>query len=292
MELLLQQILAGLATGGIYACMALAIVMIYQAIDHLNFAQGEMAMFSTFIAWQLLQWGLPYWAAFVLTIGSSFVAGLLIERIVFKPIHDAPVLSHVVVFIALFAIINSAAGFIWDFTIKPFPTPFGTSPLFGSTLIGAHQGGMIAVTLLVLVFLYVFFRYTSVGLAMRAAAGNPESARLVGIRVGWMIALGWGMAAAIGAIAGMLIAPVVFLDPNMMLGILLYGFAAAVLGGLNSPGGAVVGGFTVGIMENLVGTYVHNVCSELNLPNALVIIVTVLVVKPGGLFGRVSVQRV
>jgi branched-chain amino acid transport system permease protein len=292
MELLLQQILAGLATGGIYACMALAVVMIYQAIDHLNFAQGEMAMFSTFIAWQLLAWGLPYWAAFVLTIGISFVAGLLIERIVFKPIHDAPVLSHVVVFIALFAIINSAAGFIWDFTIKPFPTPFGTSPLFGSTLIGAHQGGMIAVTLLVLVFLYVFFRYTSVGLAMRAAAGNPESARLVGIRVGWMIALGWGMAAAIGAIAGMLIAPVVFLDPNMMLGILLYGFAAAVLGGLNSPGGAVVGGFTVGILENLVGTYVPYVGSELKLPIALVIIVTVLVVRPGGLFGRVSVHRV
>jgi branched-chain amino acid transport system permease protein len=292
MEFLLQQILAGLATGGIYACMALAIVMIYQAIDHLNFAQGEMAMFSTFIAWQLLQWGLPYWAAFVLTIGISFIGGLLIERVVFKPIHDAPVLSHVVVFIALFAIINSAAGFIWDFTIKPFPTPFGTSPLFGSTLIGAHQGGMIAVTLLVLAFLYVFFRYTSVGLAMRAAAGNPESARLVGIRVGWMIALGWGMAAAIGAIAGMLIAPVVFLDPNMMLGILLYGFAAAVLGGLNSPGGAVVGGFTVGIMESLVGTYVPYVGSELKLPIALVIIVTVLVVRPGGLFGRVHVQRV
>ena len=292
MELLLQQILAGLATGGIYACMALAIVMIYQAIDHLNFAQCEMAMFSTFIAWQLLQWGLPYWAAFVLTIGISFIGGLLIERVVFKPIHDAPVLSHVVVFIALFAIINSAAGFLWDFTIKPFPTPFGTSPLFGSTLIGAHQGGMIAVTLLVLVFLYIFFRYTSVGLAMRAAAGNPESARLVGIRVGWMIALGWGMAAAIGAIAGMLIAPVVFLDPNMMLGILLYGFAGAVLGGLTSPGGAVIGGFAVGIMENLVGTYVPYVGSELKLPIALVIIVTVLVVKPGGLFGRVSVQRV
>jgi branched-chain amino acid transport system permease protein len=292
MELFLQQVLAGLATGGIYACMALAIVMIYQAIDHLNFAQGEMAMFSTFIAWQLLQWGLPYWAAFVLTIGVSFIAGVLIERIVFKPIHDAPVLSHVVVFIALFAIINSAAGFIWDFTIKPFPTPFGTAPLLGSGLVSAHQAGMIAVTLLVLAFLYVFSRYTRVGLAMRAAAGNPESARLVGIRVGWMIALGWGMAAAIGAIAGMLIAPVVFLDPNMMLGILLYGFAGAVLGGLTSPGGAVIGGFTVGILENLVGTYVPYVGSELKLPIALVIIVTVLVVKPGGLFGRVSVQRV
>ncbi|HEX2553817.1 MAG TPA: branched-chain amino acid ABC transporter permease [Microvirga sp.] len=292
MELFVQQVLAGLATGGIYACMALAVVMIYQAIDHLNFAQGEMAMFSTFIAWQLLQWGLPYWAAFILTIGISFVAGVLIERIVFKPIQNAPVLSHVVVFIALFAILNSLAGFIWDFTIKEFPTPFGSSPLLGSGLIGSHQAGMIAVTLVVLLFLYVFFRYTRVGLAMRAAAGNPESARLVGIRVGWMVALGWGMAAAIGAIAGMLIAPVVFLEPNMMLSILLYGFAGAVLGGLTSPGGAVIGGFSLGVLENLAGTYIPVVGSELKHPIALVVIVAVLVLKPGGLFGRVSVQRV
>jgi branched-chain amino acid transport system permease protein len=292
MELFVQQILAGLATGGIYACMALAVVMIYQAIDHLNFAQGEMAMFSTFFAWQLLQWGVPWWAAFVLTVAVSFVAGIAVERIVFKPIRNAPVLSHVVVFIALFAIFNSLAGFIWDFTIKPFPTPFGTAPLFGSGLVSAHQAGMIAVTLLVLAFLYGFFRYTAIGLQMRAAALNPQSARLVGVRVGWMVALGWGMAAAIGAIAGLLIAPVVFLDPNMMLGILLYGFAAAVLGGLDSPGGAVVGGFAVGIMENLVATYVPVVGPELKLPIALVIIVTVLVVRPGGLFGRVHVQRV
>jgi branched-chain amino acid transport system permease protein len=292
MELFLQQVLAGLATGGIYACMALAVVMIYQAIDHLNFAQGEMAMFSTFVAWQLLAWGVPWWIAFILTVAVSFAAGIAVERIVFKPIRNAPVLSHVVVFIALFAIFNSLAGFIWDFTIKPFPTPFGTAPLFGSGLVSAHQAGMIAVTLLVLAFLYGFFRYTAVGLQMRAAALNPQSARLVGVRVGWMVALGWGMAAAIGAIAGLLIAPVVFLDPNMMLGILLYGFAAAVLGGLDSPGGAVVGGFTVGILENLVGTYVPVVGPELKLPIALVIIVTVLVVRPGGLFGRVHVQRV
>ncbi len=292
MELFVQQVLAGLATGGIYACVALAVVMIYQAIDHLNFAQGEMAMFSTFIAWQLLQWGVPYWAAFVLTIGISFVAGVLIERIVFKPIQNAPVLSHVVVFIALFAILNSLAGFIWDFTIKEFPTPFGSSSLLGSGLISSHQGGMIAVTLVVLLFLYVFFRYTRVGLAMRAAAGNPESARLVGIRVGWMVALGWGMAASIGAIAGMLIAPVVFLEPNMMLSILLYGFAGAVLGGLTSPGGAVIGGFSLGVIENLAGTYIPVVGSELKHPIALVVIVAVLVLKPGGLFGRVAVQRV
>jgi branched-chain amino acid transport system permease protein len=291
MELFVQQILAGLATGGIYACMALAVVMIYQAIDHLNFAQGEMAMFSTFIAWQLLQWGLPFWLAFLVTIPVSFVAGVAIERIVFKPIQNAPVLSHVAVFIALFAILNSLAGFIWDFSIKPFPSPFGSAPFFGG-LMSAHQLGMIGVTLCVLVFLYVFFRFTRIGLAMRAAAGNPVSARLVGIRVAWMVALGWGMAAAIGAIAGMLIAPVVFLEPNMMVSILLYGFAGAVLGGLTSPGGAVIGGFSIGIMENLAGTYIPVVGSELKLTIALVVIVVVLIFRPGGLFGRTAVQRV
>ena len=126
MELLTQQILAGISTGAIYACMALAVVMIYQAIDHLNFAQGEMAMFSTFIAWQLIEKGVPYWLAFIITVVVSFIGGVAIERIVFKPIEHAPVLSHVVIFIALYSVINSMAGFIWDFTVKSFPSPFGS----------------------------------------------------------------------------------------------------------------------------------------------------------------------
>ena len=292
MELLLQQIFAGLATGTIYACIALAIVMIYQAIGQLNFAQGEMAMFSTFIAWQLMQWGVPYWIAFVLTIGLSFVGGVAIERLILRPIQHAPVLSHVAVFIGLFAILNSVAGFIWDFNVKPFPTPFGTAPLIGNGLIDAHQAGMIGVTLLMLAFLYVFFRFTRIGLAMRAAAADPVSARLVGIRVGWMMALGWGMASAIGAIAGMMIAPVVFLEPNMMLGILLYGFAGAVLGGLGSPVGAVCGGLIVGVIENLAGTFIPVIGAELKFTIALIVIVAVLVVKPQGLFGRPVLQRV
>jgi branched-chain amino acid transport system permease protein len=292
MELFLHQILAGFATGGIYACMALAVVMIYQAIDRLNFAQGEMAMFSTFVAWQLMQWGAPFWIAFVVTIVLSFAAGVVIERVVFKPIREAPVLSHVVVFIALLAILNSAAGFIWDYQIKSFPSPFGSGPLFGQNLISRHDAGMITVTLAMLVLLYLFFLHTRIGLAMRAAAANPESARLAGIRVGWMIALGWGMAAAIGAVAGMMIAPVVFLEPNMMLSILLYGFAGAVVGGLTSPGGAVLGGFAVGIIENLAGTYVPVVGRELKLSIALSIIIVVLLVKPSGLFGRRIVTRV
>src|SRR5580693_7323840 len=201
MELLLQQVMAGLANGAIYACMALAVVMIYQAIDHLNFAQGEMAMFSTFICWQLMVWGLPYWVAFAATVVISFIAGVLIDRVLFRPVQKAPILSQIVAFIALFSILNSSAGQIWDYTIKSFPTPFGTAPLFGS-MVDAHEAGMIGVTLLLLGFLYAFFRGTRLGLAMRAAAANPVSARLVGIRVGWMTALGWGMAAAIGAVAG------------------------------------------------------------------------------------------
>ncbi|QUS41485.1 branched-chain amino acid ABC transporter permease [Tardiphaga alba] len=292
MELFTNQVLAGIATGAIYACMALAVVMIYQAIDHLNFAQGEMAMFSTFVAWQLMQWGTPYWVAFILVLVFSFIGGVVIERALFKPLAKAPVLTHVAGFIALFAIVNSVAGLTWDFTIKQFPSPFGSAPFLGSQLISTHQAGMIGVTLMLLILLFLFFRFTRVGLAMRAAAVMPESARLVGINTSWMIALGWGMAAAIGSIAGMLIAPVVFLEPNMMGGVLIYGFAAAVVGGLSSPLGAVIGGFLVGIFENLVGTYIPGVGNELKLPIALALIITVLVVKPHGLFGRTIVKRV
>jgi branched-chain amino acid transport system permease protein len=212
--------------------------------------------------------------------------------VLFRPVQRAPILSQIVAFIALFSILNSSAGQIWDYTIKSFPTPFGHAPLFGGTLVDAHEATMIGVTLLMLGLLYAFFRGTRLGLAMRAAAANPESARLVGVRVGWMTALGWGMAAAIGAVAGMLIAPVVFLEPNMMLGILLYGFAGAVLGGLTSPAGAVLGGFAVGIIENLAGTFIPYVGRELKLTIALMLIVVVLMFRPSGVFGRRVVSRV
>ena len=290
MELFLHQIFSGLATGAIYAAVALAVVMIFLAIDHFNFAQGEMAMFSTFICWALIDAGVPYWLAFVLTIAIAFAGGVLIERVLFRPLHAAPVLSHIIAFLGLFFILNNGAGWIWDFTIKPMASPFPDGSLGG--LISFHQIGMIVVVLGMLALLYAFFRFTSVGLAMRAAAQNPESARLCGIPVGWMIALGWGMASAIGAVGGILIAPVVFLEPNMMLGILLYGFAAAIVGGVTSPAGAVAGGFMVGVLENLVGTYVPFVGSELKLTVALVLIVGVLMVKPSGLFGRATVTRV
>ena len=289
MEAFLHQVLAGLSTGGIYASLALALVMIYQATHLVNFAQGEMAMFSTYIAWSLINAGVPYWLAFLLTVGISFVLGVCIERIIIRPVENAPVLGVVTVFIALLVIINSVTGWIFTYTIKSFPSPFPKEMALGRYM-SPHELGAIGVTLLVLAALYVFFRFTPLGLAMRAAAQNPVSSRLVGIRVGWMLALGWGLAAAVGAVAGIMVAHIVYLDPNMMGGILLYAFAAALVGGIDSPVGAVIGGFVVGILENVLGAFV--IGNELKLAVALVLIIGVLVVRPSGFFGKVHVTRV
>jgi len=289
MDALLHQVLAGLATGGIYASLALALVMIYQATHLVNFAQGEMAMFTTYIAWSLVNAGVPYWIAFALTVAIAFVLGVVIERVIIRPVEQAPVLAVVVVFIALLLILNSVTGWIYTYTIKTFPSPFPAQPVFGRYL-SSHEFGAILVTLVVLALHYAFFRFTPLGLALRAAAQNPESSRLVGIRVGWMLALGWGLAAAIGSIAGMMVAPIVYLDPNMMSGVLLYAFAAALVGGIDNPWGAVIGGFLVGVLENVLGAFV--IGNELKLSVALVIIIGVLLVKPSGFFGRVQVTRV
>jgi branched-chain amino acid transport system permease protein len=290
MEAFLHQVFSGISNGAIYASVALALVMIYQSTHHINFAQGEMATFSTFIAWALMQAGWPYWGAFFATIAISFAGGLAIQRIILRPVEKAPLLTNVIVFIGLLVIFNATAGWIFEHTIKPFPTPFTRETFVSTRYFSAHEFGTVLVMLCVLFSLYAFLRFTPAGLAMRAAALNPDSARLVGIRVSWMLGIGWGLAAAIGAVAGMMIAPVVFLDPGMMAGILLYGFAAALLGGIDNPWGAVVGGFIVGVLENLLGAYV--IGTELKLAVALVLIVTVLTLKPGGLFGKVVVVRV
>ena len=293
METFLQQIVSGLATGGIYASLALALVMIYQATDVVNYSQGEMAMFSTYLCWSLLNHGAPYWVAFFATAAIAFVGGVLIQRVLIRPVQNAPVLTIVIVCIGLLTIFNSLAGWIYSYVIQPYPSPFPKEPIrIGRIVFGQHDLGAIGVTLVLLALIYLFFRFTSLGLAMRAAAHNPVSARLVGIRVGWMLALGWGLAAMIGAVAGMMVAPVIFLEPNMMAGILIYAFASATLGGFTSPGGAVVGGFLVGVIENLAGTYVSFIGTSLKLTVALGLIVVVLLVRPSGLFGRAVVRRV
>jgi len=290
MDGFLEQLLVGVSTGGVYAIMALALVMIYSATHHINFAQGEMAMFSTFIAWQLIQFGIPYWFAFVLTIAISFVISCVIEVAVIRPLTHRPVLSVVVVFIGLLVIFNSLAGLLFGYTIKEFPSPFSNLEWLSISLLTPHQLGALLVTFALVVLLFLFFRFTTLGLTLRAAAQNPRSAELAGIDSGRMLLVGWGLAGAIGAIAGMMVAPVVFLDPNMMSGILLYAFAGALIGGIDNPVGAVAGGFIVGVMENLLGTYV--VGTELKLTVALVIIVGVLIFKPEGLWGRRIVARV
>ena len=293
MQGLLHQTLSGLATGGIYAAVTLALVVVYRATSHVNFAQGEMATFSTYIALALVQAGVPYWLAFLVTLAVSFAMGVALERLLMRRMADAPALSAVGVSIGLLLIFNALGGWLFGYTVKPFPSPFESGEGGGAVLGGLasrHEVGMTAVTLAVLAIVAVFFRFTKLGLAMRAAAVNPQASRLVGIRVGWTLALGWGMAAALGAVAGMMVAPVVFLDPNMMSGILLYAFAGALLGGIDNPAGAVVGGFAVGVIENLGGAYL--VGTDLKLTLALAIIAVVLVLRPAGLFGRVVARRV
>jgi len=287
---LAHQVISGLASGSIYAAVALALVMIYQATHHVNFAQGEMATLSTYICLTLINAGVPYWGAFVITVIVSFIMGAVVERVLIRPVNNAPILTVVGVFIGLLLVINATDGWIFDYIIKPFPSPFGGGQPMLDGFISSHELGETGVTLFVLLLVYLFFRHTTLGLAMRAAAFNPTSARLCGVRVNRMLALGWGLAAAIGAVAGMMVAPIVFLDPNMMFGILIYAFAGALLGGIDSPLGAVIGGFIVGVLENVFGAYI--VGTELKLTVALIIIVAVLLIKPAGLLGRPVQSRV
>jgi len=246
-------------------------------------------MFSTFIAFLLLKAGLPYWAAALVTLAFGFVAGFLIERLLLRPLGDVPELSVIVVFIGLLIGINSLAGWVFGHKLEPFPSPF-PDKAFGSTLISGHELGTIGVVVVVMAVLFAFLRFTKVGLAMRASAENPVSSRLAGIPVSLMLSLGWGLSALIGAIGGLMVAPVVFLEPNMMGGVLIYAFAGALLGGIDNPWGAVAGGLIVGVVENLAGTYV--VGTELKLTLALVLIVGVLLIRPSGIFGRKLVVRV
>jgi branched-chain amino acid transport system permease protein len=290
----LQQVVSGLASGGIYAALALALVLIHRATGVVNFAQGEMAMFTTYIAWTLTaNHHRSYWFAFVATLLFAFALGVGIQRIIIRPIERASILTTVIVTIGLILVFNGAAGWIWSAEIRAFPSPFPNETWrISGVAISQQDVGTIGVVIALVVLLGAFFRYTKLGLALRASALNPDASRLVGVRVGWMLAIGWGLAAVLGAVAGMLAAPTVFLDPNMMQAILIYAFAAAVLGGIDSPVGAVVGGLLLGVGLNLVGAYIDFVGADLRLPVALLIILIVLLVRPAGLFGKPVARRV
>jgi branched-chain amino acid transport system permease protein len=289
----MQQVVSGLAQGSIYASLALALVLIYRATDVLNFAQGEMATFTTFVAWSLMDHGFSFWPAFAVTLVIAFVFGAAVERVLIRPVEHRPEIVIVIVTIGLLIALNGMVGWLWGPEVKAFDSPFPLRTIdVGGVVISLQDLGVLAVCLVTVSLLWAFFRFTTLGLVMRAVANSQEASRLQGIRVGWMLALGWGLAAVLGAVAGMMAAPALTLDPNLMLVVLIYAFAAAVLGGIDSPVGAVIGGLVLGVVINLLGTYVDFIGGELRLPAALTVLLLVLLVRPQGLFGHPVVRRV
>jgi branched-chain amino acid transport system permease protein len=288
-----QQTVAGLAQGAIFGSLALALVLIYRATEVINFAQGEMAMAMTYVGYQLTLWGLSYWLAFALTLVIAFVFGVVVQLVVIRPVQHRSVIAVVIVTVGLFILIDGLVTWKWGADLKFMPAPFGNAVYHvGSVVFSRQDLGVLIVSIVSMILLGVLFRFTKLGLGMRAAALRPAAASLVGVRVDAMLAIGWGLAAMLGAVAGMMTEPSQFLQPTMMQPILLYAFAAAVLGGLESPVGAVVGGLLLGVFLNLIGQYVGFATSELRLPIAFGVLLIVLLVKPNGLFGRKQVRRV
>jgi branched-chain amino acid transport system permease protein len=291
-ERFIQVLVDGWATGSLYGALAVAVVLIYRATGIVNFAQGELAMFSTFIAWGLMQAGLPLGLALLATLALSFVGGMLIERVIIRPVEGGEVLTLVIVTLGLYILVNSLAGWIWGFGNRAFPSLFGDGSFeLAGSRVAVESIGIVVVLIALVAILFAVFQRTKVGLAMRAVAMNPESSRLHGISVGRTLMIGWGVAALVGALAGALIAPRLFLDVNFMGAVLIYSFAAATLGGFDSPLGALIGGWIVGIAEGLAGTYVDFIGSDLKILVPLTVILVVLLFRPTGLFGSAEVAR-
>jgi branched-chain amino acid transport system permease protein len=300
-ELFISRLVEGLSAGAVYALVALALVVIYRGTGHLNFAQGEMALFSTYVAWTLMDKNqnagiFTAVLAILAAAALAFVGGACIEAAIIRPVAARSELGVVVVTIGMFLAFNAAVGVVWDVDPHGFASIFPNDPGDYFTVFGARvrweRMGIVLVVLGIAGALFWIFRYTKIGLAMRATATNADSARLVGIRTGRVLMFGWGLAAAIGAIGGGLIAPQASLSPAMMFTILIYASAAATLGGLDSPGGAVIAGLAIGVIESMAAGYIDWIGQDLKFSLALVIMLLVLLVKPNGLFGTAKVERV
>jgi branched-chain amino acid transport system permease protein len=289
-----QQTVAGLATGAVYGSLALALVLIYRATEVINFAQGEMAMAMVYVAYQLMLWGLSYWDAFFLTLAIAFVFGVVTQQVFIRPVQQKSVIAVVIVTVGLFILIDGLVSWRWGADQKFMQAPFGNRVYHvGSVSLARQDLGTIVITLVSVLLLWAFFRFTKLGLGMRAGALRPAAARLVGVRTNALLAIGWGLAAVLGAVAGLMTEPAEYvLQPTLMQPVLLYAFAAAVLGGLESPGGAVVGGLALGVFLNLIGQYVGFATSELRLPIAFAALLVILLIKPTGLFGHRKVRKV
>ncbi len=293
MTLFAQHLVDGLQYGCIYAALALGIVLVFRGTGALNFAQGEMAMVSTYLTWSLLNWGLPLVAALAISMAASFVGGALLERVVLRPIaaKSSSHLPVVVTTIGLLLALNSFAQWVYGTDGRVLPSLFGADTVhLGSVEFTTATAGALGTLVLVAIALRLLLNHTRFGLAMRAVASNRQSSSLAGIGVGRVLMAGWGLAAALGALSGALVAPTVTaFDSSLMQGVLVLAFAAATVGGFDSLPGAIVGGLIVGVLESLVSGYLT---TDLKLPIAFVLILGFLLVRPTGLFGRARVQRV
>ena len=289
-ETLASQVVSGLATGCIYALVALGFVLIFKATDVVNFAQGEFIMASGFMSYTLLIWGgLPYWLVLLITIPLSGLMGVILERIVVRPIMDAPIFSIVIATIGASTIMRSAAGIVYGYDVLPLPTIFSKTPMrLGVFSFTRMDIGVIVSSLLIMLVLYLFFQLTKTGMAMRATAQSQVAARLMGVSVRRIFSMTWAISAGISGIAGVLIAPIIYLDPN--LGVIgVKAFAGAVLGGFGNIPGAIVGGMLLGILENLSGYFFN---AGIKQVSTYILLILVLILKPSGLFGAVATRKV
>ncbi|HEX7075499.1 MAG TPA: branched-chain amino acid ABC transporter permease [Hyphomicrobiaceae bacterium] len=289
--MLLALLISGLALGSIYALLGLSLVLVNKATDVVNFAQGEMAMFGAFIALSMMvSMKLPLMLVFVLAFPIGMLMGALIERIMIRPIRNAPHLNLLIVTIGLWFAFNSLAGLIWGYDPYRFPSLLPSEPVdvFGTRVFPASLG-VIGIAIVIMAGLYYFFEHTREGTAMRAASMNPRSARLMGIKVTRVAMLSWALSSGLGTVSAMLIAPITFLDQQMMVPVVLKAFAGAILGGFSSLPGAVLGGVILGLSETLLGAYVSNAFKE---AFAFLLIIAVLMIKPTGVLGRTARKKV
>ncbi|GAA5122432.1 branched-chain amino acid ABC transporter permease [Alloalcanivorax gelatiniphagus] len=293
MDLFAQQIVDGLGWGAFYGALALALVLVFRASGIVNFAQAEMATLGAFVVWQLVQWGVPVLAAVAVVAVVAFPIGAGVERALIRPLMSENHLPVIIMTLGLMLVINSMSGIVWGYLPKKFPTLVSTGVMnVGPVYLSSSFVVLIITVACLAVGLWWLFRRTELGLQMRAAASNADSAQLSGISVGRMTSISWGLAAAVGVLVACLIAPTLFLSPNMLFASLIYAFAAAVLGGMDSPMGALVGGVVVGVLENLAGTYVSWIGNDFKQAVALGLIMVVLLARPQGLFGVRKVARV
>ena len=285
-------IIGGLASGSLYALIGIAIAIVLRVTDVPNFAQGEMAMVSTFVAYELLHsYDLPWWLAIVISLVFAVVQGLIVQALVIRPLIGSPVLSAVIATLGVNIVLHSIAGLIWGHETHIFPSPLSDLPpvFIGDLPLPLDSAGNIAGALLVIIGFNLLLNHSWAGLALRATSQNQTVARLMGVSVTRSFALAWGLGGLAGGLAGVLIAPAVFLDTNMMSTLLIKGFAGGVLGGLSSLTGVFLGGLALGVAENLVGAYLSGSFSD---ALTFVVIIAVLVLRPEGLFGRVRVRKV